>query len=151
MFRTDIENARKTWLESLPVKQRVEADSSDFLKTLNSENESLDFHALRHTCASWLIQADADVKTVQSIMRMLTSSLPLNVTAIISPAVKRRLCHAFGMLSHHKSYRRPAQMVSKSVSRTVRSQSAKLCILSARLRNKTKGNGNGKNATFPRK
>ena len=38
----------------------------------------MDFHALRHTTASWLIEAGADIKTVQSIMRHSDIKLTLD-------------------------------------------------------------------------
>ncbi len=41
-------------------------DASDFLKPIDAQGEHLDFHSLRHTTASWLIAAGADVKTVQN-------------------------------------------------------------------------------------
>ena len=62
--------ARAEWLDTFKdAQQRIEADESDFLRAEDSEGERLDFHSLRHTCASWLIAAGADVKTVQSVMR----------------------------------------------------------------------------------
>ncbi len=78
MFRADVANARRAWLETLPVGQkRIEAEAGDFLRVLDSEGETVDFHALRHTTASWLIQAGADVKTVQAIMRHADIKLTL--------------------------------------------------------------------------
>jgi integrase len=70
MFRADLAAARIAWLETPQNGQkRIEADASDFLRVLDSEGDTLDFHALRHTTATWLIQAGADVRTVQSVMR----------------------------------------------------------------------------------
>ena len=70
MLRADIEAARTAWLSTFSDPQeRIERDASDFMRSIDSEGERLDFHSLRHTCASWLIQSGADVKTVQTIMR----------------------------------------------------------------------------------
>lgn len=79
MFRRDLEAARVAWLESIKDEEkRREADEGDFLKTLNSEGEHLDFHALRHTTASWLIHCGADIKTVQVVMRHSDINLTMN-------------------------------------------------------------------------
>ena len=70
MLRADMATARIGWLDTFQEPQeRIERDASDFLRAIDSEGERLDFHSLRHTCASWLIQSGADVKTVQTIMR----------------------------------------------------------------------------------
>jgi integrase len=56
MFRADLSRARDAWLASIDdPKLRIEAAESDFLAATDSEGEKLDFHSLRHTCASWLI------------------------------------------------------------------------------------------------
>lgn len=70
MLRADMAAARVDWLNTFQEPQeRIERDASDFLRSVDSEGERLDFHGLRHTCASWLIKSGADVKTVQTIMR----------------------------------------------------------------------------------
>jgi Phage integrase family len=70
MLRADLDEARVAWLDTFrDPQERIERDSSDFLRSVDSEEERLDFHALRHTTASWLIQSGADLKTVQTIMR----------------------------------------------------------------------------------
>ena len=73
---------------------KIDADASDFLRVEDSEGEILDFHALRHTAASWLIQSGADVKTVQTIMRHSDIKLTLDRYGHLFPgseadAVKR--------------------------------------------------------------
>ena len=78
MFRADLLSARAAWLKTIPAGQeRIEADASDFLRGMDSEGDTLDFHALRHTTATWLIQAGADVRTVQSVMRHCDIKLTL--------------------------------------------------------------------------
>lgn len=70
MLRADMASARLAWLETFREPQeRIERDASDFLRSIDSEGERLDFHSLRHTCASWLIRSGADIKTVKTIMR----------------------------------------------------------------------------------
>jgi len=70
MLRADLDEARARWLDTFREPQeRIERDASDFLRSVDSKDERIDFHALRHTTASWLIKSSADVKTVQAIMR----------------------------------------------------------------------------------
>lgn len=54
------------------------ADESDFLQSVESDGERIDFHSLRHTCATWLIYSGADVKTIQSVMRHADIKLTLD-------------------------------------------------------------------------
>ncbi|MCR9296471.1 MAG: tyrosine-type recombinase/integrase, partial [bacterium] len=70
MLREDAARARAAWLESIEdTQERLEASESDFLASETVDKEILDFHCLRHTCATWLIQSGADIKTVQSVLR----------------------------------------------------------------------------------
>ncbi len=79
MLRYDLERARNAWLNTLDLGQtRIEADAGDFLRASNSEGEKIDFHALRHTTATWLIERGADIKTVQSVLRHSTIKLTMD-------------------------------------------------------------------------
>jgi len=79
MVREDIERARSIWLATIQDPQeRIEAEAGDFLRSVDSEGERIDFHALRHTTASWLIHSGADIKTVQSVMRHSDIKLTLD-------------------------------------------------------------------------
>jgi integrase len=79
MLREDLEAARKAWLKTKKDPQeRQEADASDFLQSVDSDGGRIDFHSLRHTCATWLIHAGADVKTIQSVMRHADIKLTLD-------------------------------------------------------------------------
>ena len=70
MLRADLADARLKWLDTFDDAQdRIERDASDFLRSTDSEEERIDFHSLRHTTATWLIQSGADIKTVQAILR----------------------------------------------------------------------------------
>ena len=51
------------------AKERIERDASDFLCSTDSEEERTDFHALRHTTATWLILSGTDIKTVHAVLR----------------------------------------------------------------------------------
>jgi len=79
MLREDLGAARQAWLDTKKNPQaRMEADECDFLKSVDSDDERIDFHSLRHTCATWLIHAGADVKTIQSVMRHADIKLTLD-------------------------------------------------------------------------
>jgi len=70
MLQADLDAARSKWLDTFQdAQERIERDASDFLRSIDFEGDRIDFHALRHTTASWLIQSGADIKTVQTIMR----------------------------------------------------------------------------------
>ncbi len=86
MLRNDLERARGLWLETIEAgQQRIEADAGDFLKASNSEGDKIDFHALRHTTATWLIAEGADIKTVQSVMRHSTIKLTMDLYGHLYP------------------------------------------------------------------
>ncbi len=79
MIREDLERARQRWLSTIAdVQERLEAEQGGFLSSLDGEGRSLDFHALRHTCGTWLAQAGVDIKTVQTIMRHSTIVLTMD-------------------------------------------------------------------------
>ena len=79
MIREDMGRAKLAWLDThTDPHERREADAGDFLSTLDSESKRIDFHALRHTCGTWLAQAGVDIKTVQSIMRHSTIVLTMD-------------------------------------------------------------------------
>ncbi len=68
MFRDDLARARHAWLEAATKPQeRAQRERSDFLRDLDSQDQRLDFHALRHCLATWMIASGADVRTVQSV------------------------------------------------------------------------------------
>jgi len=79
MLRADLDAARSAWLDTFQnAQERIERDASDFLRSIDSEAARIDFHALRHTTASWLIRSGADIKTVQTIMRHSDIKLTLD-------------------------------------------------------------------------
>ncbi len=50
-------------------QQRERTNRVRVIEEITTIDERIDFHSLRHTCATWLIHAGADVKTIQSVMR----------------------------------------------------------------------------------
>jgi integrase len=100
MLREDLEAARQAWLKTnRDPQERLEADESDFLQSIDSDGGRIDFHSLRHTCATWLIHAGADVKTIQSVMRHADIKLTLDRYGHLFPGSEAeavaRLRHAF--------------------------------------------------------
>jgi integrase len=70
------------WIQSAkddPVEHRRRAES-DFLKVETHEGK-VDFHCLRHTFATWLVQGGVDIKTAQTLLRHSTPSMTLGIYA----------------------------------------------------------------------
>ncbi len=80
MLLGDMAQARTTWLTSAAddPEERLRREQSDFLKARNDKREVLDFHALRHTCGAWYIEAGASPKEVQTLMRHATITLTMD-------------------------------------------------------------------------
>ncbi len=101
MLRADLTLARAAWLDTFQDSQkRIEADAGDFLRATDSEGDVIDFHALRHTCATWLIQTGADIKTVQAVMRHSNIRLTMDRYGHLFPGAEAdavsRLAVVFG-------------------------------------------------------
>jgi integrase len=78
MLDRDLTTARGRWLESFQDdRQRGEAERSDFLAYCDSEGRYADFHALRHTYISRIVQSGASAKTAQTLARHSTVQLTL--------------------------------------------------------------------------
>ena len=80
MLRNDLALAREAWLseaENDPQEKR-RREQSDLLAAPNHEGESIDFHALRHTCGAWLAMTGAHPKVVQIVMRHSTITLTMD-------------------------------------------------------------------------
>lgn len=77
-------------------------DESDFLQSVDSDDQRIDFHSLRHTCATWSIHSGADVKTIQSVMRHADIKLTLDryghLFAGSEAQAVARLLDAFGLV-----------------------------------------------------
>jgi len=58
--------------------ERRDREASDFLSATTHSAARKDFHALRHTCGSWLAAAGVHPKIVQRIMRHCTITLTMD-------------------------------------------------------------------------
>ena len=87
LFKHDLKAARQAWLKSAKKapEERERRDRSDFLTDVNHAGDRLDFHALRHTCGSWLAMTGAHPKTVQTVMRHSTITLTMDAYAHLFP------------------------------------------------------------------
>jgi integrase len=83
----DISHARSIWLLTKEGKANRE---SDFLSRLNSQQESIDFHSLRHTCGAWLVQAGVTLAEVKEIMRHSTITLTIDAYGHLAPDARSR-------------------------------------------------------------
>src|SRR5262249_40583960 len=78
-LRFDLEAARSTWLHSIQDAQKRERMAEcDFLAYRDSGGRYLDFHALRHSYISHLVQSGASAKTCQTLARHSTVTLTLD-------------------------------------------------------------------------
>ena len=78
MLRKDLAAARTAWIEEAQTPQeRERREQSDFLAYRDSANRVADFHALRHTFISLLVQSGANVKVAQELARHSTPMLTL--------------------------------------------------------------------------
>lgn len=87
MFRDDLAVAREKWLASKPPKAL--ANSNEFLCPTNAAGDSLDFHALRHTCGAWLAIESISPKVIQAVMRHSTIVLTLDTYGHLIPGAEQ--------------------------------------------------------------
>lgn len=80
VLREDLEGARLLWLESKPKEP-----SEDFLSSSNGDGESIDFHALRHTCGAWLVINGVTLPEVQNILRHSSIVLTIDTYGHLAP------------------------------------------------------------------
>lgn len=66
-IRADIEAARAVYLAHQQANNL--AVDPDFLAVANIDGERVDFHALRHTSATWMTEESVDQRTVKAVMR----------------------------------------------------------------------------------
>ena len=78
MIRRDLATARAAWLASVQdARQRAAAEQSDVLAYVDREGRYADFHALRHSYISRIVQSGASAKTAQTLARHSTVQLTL--------------------------------------------------------------------------
>ncbi|SMP65565.1 Site-specific recombinase XerD [Neorhodopirellula lusitana] len=79
MLRADLATARALWLrDSKDADERAEREETLFLTPDNEAGETLDFHALRHTCGAWLAMRGVQPKIIQTVMRHCSITLTLD-------------------------------------------------------------------------
>lgn len=79
-LRDDLEAAREAWLaegKEVSGREHKRREKSDFLKS-ECPSGSLDFHALRHTCATLLAGTGASVRLLQSVLRHSDPTLSIS-------------------------------------------------------------------------
>ena len=86
MIRADLACARVNWLNR-PDKLETDQES-DFLLVENHNGETLDFHALRHTCGAWLAIQGVHPKTIQSVMRHKSITLTMDTYGHLFPGAE---------------------------------------------------------------
>ena len=80
MIQSDLADARKKWIDDAkndPAEYRRRVES-DFL-AVKTGTGKIDFHSLRHTFATFLVENGTDIKTAQSLLRHSTPALTLQV------------------------------------------------------------------------
>jgi integrase len=78
LIKADLAAARQAWLnEARRPEDRKEREGSDFLAYRDSAGRVADFHSLRHTYVSRLVQSGANVKVAQELARHSTPMLTL--------------------------------------------------------------------------
>jgi len=79
MMRVDLATARAAWIdEASTAAERAEREASDFLAYRDSAGLFADFHSLRHTYISRLVQSGATAKIAQALARHSTVTLTLD-------------------------------------------------------------------------
>jgi integrase len=84
MIRADAAAARAVWVGEVAGKAQVEREASSFLADADASGNVLDFHALRVSYISWLVESGASVKTCQELARHSTPVLTIGVYARMS-------------------------------------------------------------------
>ncbi len=78
MLRRDLAAARAAWVEAATTKaERELRHNSDFLEYTDHAGKVADFHALRHTFISRLVESGASVKVAQELARHSTPTLTI--------------------------------------------------------------------------
>jgi integrase len=78
LIRADMEAARARWIaEATNEADRTNRVDSDFLRHTDRQGRVVDFHGLRHTFISQLVQTGASVKVAQELARHSTPTLTI--------------------------------------------------------------------------
>ena len=79
MMRTDLEAARKKWIEEASGEERTRRMESDYLAYQDASGEFADFHSNRHTFITNLERAGVSPRTAQSLARHSDIRLTMGV------------------------------------------------------------------------
>ncbi len=82
LLAADLKTAREMASDVGPLPR-------DFLTYMNSSDQVLDFHALRHTCGAWLAIAGVQPKVIQSVMRHSSITLTLDTYGHLFPGAEK--------------------------------------------------------------
>jgi len=77
-LKGDLLRARNAWIDEAAGSERQEREDSDFLRWEDSEGQFADFHALRHTFITWLVDSGANIKSIQRLARHSTITLTMD-------------------------------------------------------------------------
>ena len=78
MMRVDLDVARQAWIaEGATDQEKTKRAASSFLDYRNAAGQCADFHALRHTFVSRVVQSGASVKVAQDLARHSSPMLTL--------------------------------------------------------------------------
>lgn len=89
MIREDLAVARAAWIQEAETDaEREQRESSDFLAAIDGNGARFDFHALRHSCGTWLALAGVHPKAIQSVMRHSTITLTLDRYGHLLPSME---------------------------------------------------------------
>ena len=78
LLRADLDVARRGWIaEACTSTERAKREVSDFLRHTDSAGRVVDFHGLRHTFISRVVESGASVKVAQELSRHSTPTLTI--------------------------------------------------------------------------
>jgi len=97
MVRDDLAAARQIWLERNGNLAKSDQEC-DFLMAENHCGETLDFHALRHTCGAWLAIQGVHPKTIQTVMRHKSITLTMDTYGHLFPGAEPEAIDKIGRL-----------------------------------------------------
>ncbi len=96
VLRADVADARRLWLDTQADKQA--ARDSDFLASPDSQQQVIDFHALRHTCGGWATLSGVSLNEVKELMRHSTIVLTADAYGHIGADARSRNRNLIGKM-----------------------------------------------------